>query len=185
MSNINISREANLTSNGTHEHWNCRPVIIPELHMVFNSRLDVVEKLGVARQTVIDTLKGRRNTCPIWENDENGNRRKVGYCHLYEASDYESAMEMIMECGRKDSEELSKANARLDELERKAALWDAYQAEQEAARKAEEELQAAIAKAKVKRERREHIRNNAYQKYLMAEERLAEAERELAELQNK
>lgn len=182
MSNINISREANLISNGTHEHWNCRPVIIPELHEVFNSRLDVAERLGVSVHTVIDTLKGRRNTCPIWEKDENGNRRKVGYCHLYEASDYESAMEMVMECGRKDSEELSRANARLAEMERKAALWDAYQAEQEAARKAEEEHQRAIVKAKAKLEHRERICGNAYNAYLIAEKRRSEAERELAEL---
>lgn len=124
---IRISRESYLTSNGTHTHSNCRPVIIPELQMVINSRLDVAEKLGVSYNTVINTLQGKRNTCPIWEKDENGNRRKVGYCHLYEASDYESAMEMVMECGRKANDELSKANARLAETEKKASTCDSIQ----------------------------------------------------------
>jgi len=71
---------------------------------------------------------------------------------------------------------------RVSELERKAALWDAFQHEQEMKRKAEEERNATIAKVEAKLERRKRIAERIDAEYQNAVHRMMEAEKELAEL---
>lgn len=70
---------------------------------------------------------------------------------------------------------MNNERSEFDEMKKKAALWDAYQKEQEAARKAEEDRQTKIAKATEKRDKR-------YQKYILAMGLYEEAERELSAL---
>lgn len=127
----------------------------------WNSATECAKEMGVSITAIHNTLNGKYNTCK-------------GLHFSY--------AENVTETQSKMAQRINTMTSNLSELERKAALWDAYQKEQEVARKAEEERQQAIVKAKAKLERRERICGNAYNAYLLAEKRRAEAERELAEL---
>lgn len=70
---------------------------------------------------------------------------------------------------------MNSERSEFDEMKKKAALWDAFQKEQEKARKAEEEHQTKIAKATEKRDR-------YYNKYIIAMGLYEEAEKELSAL---
>ena len=70
---------------------------------------------------------------------------------------------------------MNNERSEFDEMKKKAALWDAYQKEREAAHKAEEEHQTKIAKATEKRDK-------LYNKYILAMKLYEEAERELSAL---
>lgn len=139
----------------------CKVVWCTDNGKHWNSAVECAREMGVHVSSIMYACNGRLQTCK-------------GLHFSY--------AENVTETQSKMAQRISTVTSNLSELERKAALWDAYQAEQEAARKVEEERQRAIAKAKAKYVRREHICNNAYQKYMMAKERLAEAEKELAEL---
>lgn len=76
-----------------------------------------------------------------------------------------------------------KERAEREELERKAALWDAYQKEQEAIRKAEEARQTEIAKVKARIERRKRMVERIDAEYQAAIRRIMEDEQKLAELE--
>lgn len=156
--NIVIKDRATVQSIGEHTNRNCEPVVCLTENKIFNSVVDTASYYDVSESQISKMCNGKAKTC-----------HKMKFCFL---RDIDQHLDEIMENNRRNTEN-----------ERKAALWDAYQKEQEAARKAEEERQQAIAKAKAKIERREQIRRNAYQKYLMAEGRLAEAERELKDLE--
>lgn len=122
---VRISNDAYLTSNGNHFHGSCKPVIAIEINKVFNSELDAAEYFGVHHNQISAVLRGDRKTIGLWERDENGNRiRKICMCHLKFASDATSAMEMVMENGRKTNEELSKAKERLAADSKKANAYD-------------------------------------------------------------
>ena len=122
---VRISKDAYLTSNGNHFHGSCKPVIAIEINKVFNSELDAAEYFGVHRTQISAVLRGIQKTIGLYERDENGNRiRKICMCHLKFASDATSAMEMIMENGRKTNEELSKAKERLAVDSKKASAFD-------------------------------------------------------------
>lgn len=95
-----------------------------------------------------------------------------------------SYAENVNEVQNRMASEISKRNEKQSELEQKAALWDAYMAEQEAIRKANETREQAIAKAKAKVERRQRVVENADAKLQLAVSRLLEAERELEALEN-
>ena len=122
---VRISNDAYLTSNGNHFHGCCKPVIAIEINKVFNSELDAAEYFGVHHNQISAVLRGDRKTMGLWERDENVNRtRKICMCHLKFASDATSAMEMVMENGRKTNEELSKAKERLAADSKKANAYD-------------------------------------------------------------
>ena len=122
---VRISNDAYLTSNGNHFHACCKPVIAIEINKVFNSELDAAEYFGVHQNQISAVLRGVQKTLGLWERDENGNKiRKICMCHLKFASDATSAMEMVMECGRKTNEELSKAKEQLAVDSKKANAYD-------------------------------------------------------------
>ena len=173
---IRINKEVTLTSNGTHTNGNCKPVLAIEVQKVFNSYTDVAEYFGTTVAVISNVLNGRQKAIRMYERDENGKRiRYIGKCHLVLACDAATAMDAVLDVGRKAIEELHKANKRIAEFEQKAAMWDALQAEQDTARKAEEERRQVIAKATEKRDK-------CYDNYIDAMEQYEQAERELAKL---
>lgn len=156
--NIIINERATIQSIGEHTNGNCDPVVCLTENKIFNSVTDAANYYDANISQISKVCNEKVKTC-----------HKMRFCFL---RDIDQHLNEIMENNRRNTEKIS-------DLERKAALWDAYQKEQEESR------QQAIAKVKAKIERRERIRHNAYQKYLMAEGRLAEAERELKDLEGK
>lgn len=194
---LRIRHEANLTSYGTHHNGNCKPIIAVELHRTFNSLTDAADFFGVEPQYIWQVLNGKLNTIGLWERDENGNRiRLICRCRLTYASHFESAVDKLMDCGRKATEQLNKANERIEslkkyneELNEELTEYRAWKAEQEAKRKAEEERIKAEAKAKEERElaiakanknveRKQRIFDRLMDALLEAEIRLNEAKME-------
>ena len=155
--NIIINERATIQSIGEHTNGNCEPVVCLTEDKIFNSVTDAANHYDASISQISAVCNKKAKTC-----------HKMRFCFL---RDIDQHLDEIMENNRRNMEKISA-------LERKAALWDAYQ-------KQEETRQQAIAKVKAKIERRERIRHNAYQKYLMAEGRLTEAERELKDLEGK
>lgn len=120
------------------------------------------EEIGVHVQNIRFVCNGRQKTCK-------------GMHFSYE--------ENVAETQQKMAKTISEMSSKQSELERKAALWDAYEAEQNSIRKAEEERATAIAKVKEKIERRDRIASRAYEDFLAKQQRLNDAKRELAELE--
>ena len=156
--NIIINERATIQSIGEHTNGNCEPVVCLTEDKIFNSVTDAANHYDASISQISAVCNKKAKTC-----------HKMRFCFL---RDIDQHLNEIMENNRRNMEKISA-------LEQKAALWDAYQKEQEETR------QQAIAKVKAKIERRERIRHNAYQKYLMAEGRLAEAEKELKDLEDK
>lgn len=73
------------------------------------------------------------------------------------------------------ADEVARRNEQQAELERKAALWDEYMAEQEAIRKAEEEAAANLANAEATYERRKRIYDRKMEEGRKAYARMMEA----------
>lgn len=122
MKKINIQNEANIKAEGKLNSRHCKPVICIETGEVFTSVTDAAEKIGVSVQNMSNHMNGRNRTI-------HGKR----YCYLSRVT-----------------ENLDSIVTRLREtaaVEEDAKRWKAYQAEQEAIRKAEEKRQAEIAKA--------------------------------------
>lgn len=157
-----IHNKATIEAIGHRTHKNCKSVTVRELNRSFDSVTELAEHLGVRPNTISSVL---------------GNKSKTvhGY-HVYLTKEVNEHMEEQQAYNRN-------AISKLPELERKAALWDAYEAEQNAIRKANEMREQAIAKARAKVERRTRIVNNADEKLQLAVRRLMEAESELAELE--
>lgn len=169
---LRIRHEATLTSNGTHHHGCCKPIIAVDIPKTFNSLTDAAEYFGVSIQQISDVLNGRHKTIGLYERDENGNKiRLICRTRFTLAAHAETVMDTVMENSRKAKEELDKANARIAELEAKAAKWDAYEAHQK-----------TITNAKEKIERRKAIERRKQEEYQLAIARRQEAENELAEL---
>ena len=161
MTNIIINNEAIIKGNGTHGVCNNKPVICIDTGDVFVSVMDAAEHNGVSVTTMSNACNGRQKTCK-------GKR----FCFVARA---EENLDVMTDHIRSMSSERA-------DLERKAALWDAYQKEQEEARKAEEARQTAIAKAEAKLERRKRIVERIDDDLQLAVRRMMEAERELADL---
>ena len=122
MKKINIQNEANIKAKGELNCHRCKPVICIDTGEVFTSCADAAEHAGVHISTVSACCTGKIRTA-------NGKR----YCYLSRVT-----------------ENLDSIVTRLREtsaIEEDAKRWQAYQAEQEAIRKAEEERQAEIARA--------------------------------------
>lgn len=167
-----IRNKATLTSHGTRHNGCCKPVIAVDLDMTFNSESDLAEYCGVTIHAVSGALNKKQKTIGVYELDENGKRiRRIGKTRVKFANEGEEILDTIMQNSRNAKAELSKANKRIEELERKAALWDEYEAKQEAKRKAIEKV-----------ERRKQIEQRKQEEYQLSIARRQEAEKELAEL---
>jgi hypothetical protein len=125
MKKINIQNEANIKAKGEHTQKSAKPVICIDTGEVFASTTDAAESAGVHITTMSSVCLGKIRTA-------NGKR----YCYLSRVT-----------------ESLDSIVTRLREtaaVEEDAKRWQAYQAEQEKIRKAEEKRQADIAKARDK-----------------------------------
>lgn len=168
MKNIHIQDKANIKGNGVHTFPNAKPVVCIETGEVFTSVLDAAAAAGVTDSSMVCHLKGRVKTC-----------KGKHYCYL-----------------SKTNENLDAIVTRLREtsaMEEDAQKWRAYQAEQEAIRKAEqkrldderkakEEYEAAVEKAKNKIKRCYKIFDRFEQQLNKAALRITEAETEYREL---
>lgn len=161
---INIQNEANIGAEGKLNSKHCKPVICLETGEVFTSITDAAEKAGGAVQNLSTHLTGKR-------------RNFLGkhYCYLSRATE---SLDAIVSRLRETSA-----------MEEDARKWRAYQAEQEAARKAEEKRLEDERKAKAKYEedvsravskieRRSKICARLEQQWQEAVSRLMEAEKE-------
>ena len=167
---INIQNEANINAQGQYNSKHCKPVICIETGEVFTSVSDAATAAGLQAQNLSRHLTGNKRTF--------GGKH---YCYLSRVNE---SLDSIVTRLRETSA-----------IEEDAKRWQAYQAEQEAIRKEEEErleaerkareeLLANIEKAAAKVARRAVIRDNKAAELRMAEERLMEAERELEVLQD-
>lgn len=119
-------------------------------------------ELGVSVWSVYNTCAGKQKTCK---------GRHLSYA------------ENVTETQTSLAKRVSDLSVDRSELERKAALWDAYQKELEKQRKEEEKRNMKIAKAKAKMERKERIYNRLKNELATAMAQYQNAERELAELE--
>lgn len=123
---INIQHEANITAKGTHTSKNNKSVICLETGEVWASVLDTASDVGCSPSNLIAHLKGKNRSC-----------MGKHFCYLSRVN-----------------ESLDAIVTRLREtaaVEAAAKKWMAYEAEQEAIRKAEEERLEAIRKAEEER----------------------------------
>ena len=157
MKKINIQNESNIKAEGKLNSKKCKPVICIDTGEVFTSCTDAAESAGVAQSVISACCLGKIRTA-------NGKR----YCYLSRVI-----------------ENLDPIVTRLREtaaVEEDAKRWKAYQAEQEAIRKAEEKRQAEIAKAQDKVNRRAEICKRLEAQWNEAMASLMEAEKALEAL---
>ena len=164
MTNSIAIRDNNTIDNRRKPMWD----LTEEKPRLYPGAVDFSKEKGIPLSSVYAALNGMTRTCH-------------GRVISYDENVADTQSKMVEQIGtlrnklsareKKDAD----AEKKIDELKKKAALWDAYQAEQEAARKAEEKHQQAIAKATEKRDR-------LYNKYILAMELYEEAERELSAL---
>ena len=170
MKKVHIQGEASIKAVGTHIGKNAKAVICIETGETFTSATDAAEKVGVHYSMMSAVCRGKVRTC-----------KDKHYCYVAEAT-----------------ENLDAIVTRLREtaaVEADAKRWQAYQAEQDAIRKAEakraeeariarEKHNAAIEKAQAKVTRRREIYERALANSNEAQNRLMEAERELEALED-
>lgn len=161
---IQLNNQVTLNNaNGTHTHKLCKQVICIETGEVFTSCLDAAEQMGVTQPVMSAHCLGKTRTC-----------KGKHFTYVSHTSENINAL----------TSRIRTLHSAQEELERKAALWDAYEAEQNAIRKAEENRQQAIAKAKEKVARRQRIADRKEEEFKHALSRLHDAERELNALLN-
>lgn len=122
MKTINIQNEANIKAKGNHTNKNAKAVVCIETGEIYVSAMDAAEKIGVHITTISAVCLGKCRTV-----------KGKHYCYLSRVT-----------------ENLDSIVTRLREtsaIEEDAKKWQAYQAEQEAIRKAEEKREKEIAKA--------------------------------------
>lgn len=159
---INVNNNSTITEVlGNRTNRLCKPVINKTTGEVYASATDAAEAIGVTVHCVSHCCLGKTKSCK-------GNRLSY-LSHTSENVDELTAQIRIL-------------NAKIAELEEDAAVGRAVREEQEAARKAEEERNAAIAKAEAKLERCRRIVAAAEEKYMLALQRFTDAERELSDL---
>jgi hypothetical protein len=157
MKTINIQNEANIKAKGEHGQKNAKAVICIETGEVYVSAMDAAEKVGVHLTTMSSVCLGKIRTC-----------KGKHYCYLSRvAENLDSIVTRLRETAA---------------VENDAKKWQAYQAEQEAVRKAEEERQAAIAKAKEKIAKLDEKCSEYESKWHATMTARTEAERELEAL---
>ena len=180
---LRIRNEATLTSNGTHFHGNCKPVIAVDIHKTFNSLMDTAEYFGVRYEQVYAVLSGRRKTLGLYERDENGNKiRLICRCRLTYASNMESTVDALMTCGREATEKLNKVNVEVEDLKKENAELSAELAEFRAWKKAKEDYEKAVSVAKSVLASCKAKEAKLQEEYQLSIARRQNAERELAEL---
>jgi hypothetical protein len=161
MKTININNKSEISGEGNLHSAHCKPIICIDTGAVYTSVTDAANAVGCSISNMINHLKGKLKTC-----------KGKHLCYLSEATENLDAI----------VSQIRNMNA----LRAKAAAWDALQAEQEAARKAEEKRLADIARAEAKRQadiaKATAKRDKAYQEYLEALAKYGRASDELGVL---
>ena len=168
MKVININNQSTINGTGELNSAHCKPIICIDTGDVYTSVTDAANSIGCSYPHMVNHLKGKMKTC-----------RGKHYCYLSDATENLDAIVTQLRS--------------MQELKAKAAAWDALQAEQEAARRAEEKRladiakeearrQAELAKAEAKVEKLDAAANEYYVKYLETLDRLTEAEDNLRHL---
>jgi hypothetical protein len=167
---INIQNEANIKAEGKLNSRHCKPVICLETGDVFSSVTDAAEAIGCAPNNLSIHLTGKLRSI-----------KGKHFCYLSRVNE---SLDVIVTRLRETAA-----------VESDAKKWQAYQAEQEAIRKAEEERQekerkereereARMNKARTKVENRQTIRDRLAAQLADAERKLMEAEIELEALED-
>lgn len=164
MTEIIINQQATFNANGYHTRRAHKPVINLDTGDKYASATDAAEALGCTVYNVSACCIGKTRTC-----------KGFHLAYVAHASQNVDAL----------AERIKTLTTQQTELERKAALWEAHEAEREAIRKAEEEYANALAKAEAKVERRQRIYDRKMDDVRHSFVRLEEAKRELAELKAK
>lgn len=168
MKTINIHNNTNINAEGKLSSKHCKPVICLETGEVFSSVTDAADATGLNAQNLSTHLTGKKKSFA-----------GKHWCYLSKATE---SLDAIVTRLRETSA-----------MEEDARKWRAYQAEQEAIRmaeqkridderKAKEQHEAAIAKAKAKLERCTTLCERLESELLRAEQRRMDAEAELQAL---
>lgn len=168
---INIQDKANINAEGKLSSRHCKPVICLETGEVFTSVTDAAEKAGCVANNMSSHLTGKIRSI-----------KGRHYCYLSRATE---SLDAIVTRLRETSA-----------MEADALKWRAYQAEQEAIRKAEEKriedarkakemYEANVQKAIDKIERRHKMLERAKQQVNDITSRIMEAEKEYEALTGK
>lgn len=168
MKTIIINNKSTIKAEGNLTSKNCKPVICIDTGEVFTSSKDAAEKAGVHYSAMSACCIGKVKTVK-------GKR----YCYMNRVAE--------------SLDDITSRLRNLAELEAKAKAWDALQAKEEAARKAEEdriaaerkaeaERLAAIEKAEKKIARHQAAYEKFHQEAVEAFLKLREAQRELSQL---
>lgn len=168
MKEIIITNRATINAEGKLNCSRCKPVVDITALKTFTSVTDAAKWIGSTPANLVRCLKSETKVL-----------KKHKFCYLSEIDEY---LNDVFSQGQSSSEEKVKA-----------ALWDALMAEQEAARKAEEErieaerkakeeLAAKIIKTEEKLARRKAIYEHKLAEAKAADERVAQTEQELYEL---
>lgn len=150
---INIQNEANINAEGTHIHHSSKPIICIETGEVFASVTDAAEKAGVHISTISGHLTGKSRTV-----------KGKHYCYMSRSVE---SLDAIVTRLRETSA-----------MEDDARKWREYQAEQDRIRKAKEEHEAKIEKARNKMMKCATICDNLEQKLKEAIQNRIAAEKE-------
>lgn len=161
MTELTINKQAIFHANGIHTNGNNKPVINLDTGDKYASATDAAEILGCSVHNVSVCCRGKTRVC-----------KGFHLAYVAHASQNVDAL----------AERIKTLTTQQSELERKAALWDAQEAEKEAVRKAKEDLANAIAKAEAKVERRQLVYDRNMDGVKRAFSRLEEAKQELAAL---
>lgn len=159
MKKVNIQHEANIDAQGNLNSKHCKPVVCLETGEVYSSATDAAESIGVTLSNISSHLTGKSRSV-----------KGKHYCYLSRVS-----------------ESLNVIVTRLREtaaIEADAKKWQAYQAEQDAIRKAEEKRATAIAKAEAKVAKLTETCNQHERKLRDARDALLEAATELEALRD-
>lgn len=160
---INLNNKSVISNTvGNRTHHCCKPVICIETGEVYNSATDAAEVNGVSVLSMSNCCLGKTRSC-----------KGKHFAYVSRTSENIDAL----------TARIRTMSAEQSELERKAALWDAYEAEQNAIRKAEAERQQALDKAKEKVERRQRVYARLMEQAEIARQRMNEAREELFALE--
>jgi cobalamin biosynthesis protein CbiD len=155
---INIQDKANIQAEGKLNSRHCKPIICLETGEVFTSVTDAAEKFKCSAQNLSSHLTGKRSKTIKGKH----------FCYLSRATENLDTIVTRLREASSDAEDARK--------------WRAYQAEQEAIRKAKEDHEAAVEKAKNKIEYRQKIYSRLEQRLKEAAIRVVEAEKEYEDL---
>ena len=162
MTNIVLTEKATVSAEGKHRNGNTKPVMCITTGEVYTSVTDAAEKNNTTLPNMSACIRLQRKL-------RSGKR----FCFVSEVNEH---LEEI-------TSNLKTMATKYAEQEAKVAAYDAWMAEQEAKRKAEEKRQAEIDKASKKRDRWNEICKLREAKLQEAVSKYMEAENELKMLQ--